>query len=135
MDPAKRTQLVRFIRRVLDRALEHNAELVSIKPHVILDRPGAHPFSLAFVNALRGLGWELRATEAWKITDGIRRRMELEDLIDMTLMGVTRSKLMQAAVNDRARDYLAEQLFQTLHKKRVVLARIRGERRAVRINR
>jgi hypothetical protein len=91
---------------------------------------GRHlPLSVRMANAIHRQGWELRSSNAGhKRVDGIRRRMEIEDLIDTTLVAVGRRGVSGIVVNDQARDAFVRHLYDSFHRNRVVLVRRRSGR-------
>jgi hypothetical protein len=128
VDREAQAKAVRFVRKMLDEALAPAPEALCVDPLRLHDRPGSHPLSHAFVRTLRTHGWEMRSSNAWKLAYGNRIPCDLGDLLNMTLVAAGRARVLDAAHNDRARQWLANEIAQTFHRKEVVLFRPRAKR-------
>jgi len=76
--------------------------------------------------AIHDAGYAMRAHSAGdKVVNGVRHRLELEDMFTGTLIAAGHSSLRAIQQNDQARDRLAEQLWDSLHQKHVILRKVR----------
>ena len=126
----KREQGQLLVRHVLDAALID-------APSDILtdgfDRIGSGVTSflaLRMTRAFADAGWALASSTGWKRVDGVRQRMELEDLIDGTLFSCGREVIGLMKSGDHAarvagREYVARRIWEALHHKKAVLRRVR----------
>lgn len=129
MDHLPHHRARRFLRSVIDDALLDAPEEVCGNPLQVFESRKHLPLSRRIANVLDRRGWELRSSNAGsKRVDGIRMRMEIEDLIDMTLVAIGRRGVRGILENDEARDALSSHLYETFHHKRVVLVRRREMR-------
>lgn len=125
MQRMERSAGIRFIRRMLDAALVDAPDDVYGNPIRYFDNGRTLPLSLRLVWAMRGAGWVMVSSNAgYRKVEGIRRRLELEDLLNMTFIAIGAALMRQMQLNDQARDRVATHLWESLHEKRVVLRRV-----------
>jgi hypothetical protein len=121
-----RLQGIRFVRKMLDTALEDAPADVWDDPAKAFDNGRTLALSLRLVRAIHTAGFVMRAHSGGpKIINGMRERLELEDMFDATLIAAGHSSIKAIQQNDQARDRLAEQLWESLHQKHVVLRKVR----------
>ena len=124
--PDARNRAQRFLRAILDDALTDAPDDVLGNPLDVFKNGRHLPLSRRFASALERRGWMMRSGQASRRSiDGIRSRMEIEDLLDTVLVGVGRSGIRGLLVNDQARDAFVRVLYDTFRQKRVVLVRRR----------
>jgi hypothetical protein len=123
--PRDRQDRVRFVRRIIDAALDAAPDDVCCDPNVLFGGRGPHPFSRRFVRAVREAGFDVRTTAriGTKRVQSITQRLDLEDLIDMALIAAGRQAVAQMLINDQARDRMAERLCDTLSRRIVLVKR------------
>lgn len=113
----------RLLRGFIDAALVDAPEGICADPRRLMSAPGPHPFSSRFVRAVREAGFEIAFRRiGTKRIGGVTQRMDLEDLVDMTLLAVGASAVKAMRVNDEARDRMAERLADTF-RNRLILKR------------
>ena len=122
-----------FVRRMLDAALADADMEVVGDPLDCFNHGNPLPLSRRFVRAVHEAGWEFRIDRPrYKNTDGVRTRMEIEDMIDTALIatGWARMKMMLArdpAIAEGARAELTARIHQRLQQDKVVVRRRRRD--------
>jgi hypothetical protein len=115
----------RFVRKMLDAALENAPDDVWDDPVRFFDNGRTLTLSLRLVRAVSRAGYTMRASRDHKNIDGLKQRMELEDFFDMSLIAAGHASLKAIRENDQARDRLAERLWDGLHHNHVILRKVR----------
>jgi len=121
-----RNRKIRFIGKLLDDALDGATDSDFINPQRLLERGGPHPLSVRLARAVEQAGFMLRTNGKMVRAHGVRRRLQLEDEIDPILVWVGARLLNNARYNSQARDQLATKIYESFHRKRLVLVRIRS---------
>jgi hypothetical protein len=81
--------------------------------------------SMRLMSAMRRAGWAMVSSEAgYKRVNGIRRRLDMEDLLNGIFIAIGAKTIRQMPHNDQARDEAARQIWETFHHNRVVLRRV-----------
>jgi hypothetical protein len=113
----------RLLRGFIDAALLDAPEDICADPRRLMESPGPHPFSTRFVRAVREAGFEITFRSiGTKRVGGITQRMDLEDLVDMSLLAAGAAAVQAMSENDQARDRMAERLADTF-RSRLILKR------------
>lgn len=124
LSSAKRMEGRIFIRKMLDAALQDAPDDVYDNPLRVFDTGNTLLMSQRMVRAIHGAGYRVRSMQReWGRAGSIRRRLELEDLIDTALVAAGAQTIRNMEVNDQARDTVAQKIWDTFHQRRVVLER------------
>lgn len=128
METKTRQDRVRLVRSIIDAALADAPADLCCDPSRVFEGRAPHPFSRRFVRCVREAGFDVRTTArtGTKRVNQVTQRMDMEDLVDMSLVAAGRQAVVAMLVNDQARDRMAERLCDTFSRRIVLAPRRQG---------